>query len=621
MSRFLLLCAALLCALAATSASGAAVVRDHSFARPDEVIMTHLEVDLTVDFDLEVIRGRATIHFDNKTGADRLYLDTRNLDISAVTLGAEGQAADFELGEDAGYLGRALSVAIVPHTKTVTIDYATTDGAVAIDWLKPTQTAGGEHPFLFTQGQAILTRTWIPCQDTPAVRFTYEAVVRVPPGLMAVMSAKNGTQRQTNGVYRFEMPQAVPAYLVALAVGDIDFRSMGDRTGVYAEPSLVEAAAWEFADTEAMMRAAETLYGPYRWERFDMIVLPPSFPFGGMENPRLTFLTPVLVAGDRSLVSTIAHELAHSWSGNLVTNASWDDMWLNEGFTVYFERRILEAVYGRDRSEMEGVLANADLEASIAEFGADNPDTRLRIESGSRDPDEALASGVQYEKGYLFLRLLEESVGREAWDEFLRGYFDKFAFQSMTTDRFLEYLKRELLSKYHGLEVKLDIDAWIDGPGLPDRRPVARSDAFGRVEREITRWTQGTPPEELATSGWNSLQWKHFVLHLPKEMTREQMAALDEAFHFTDEANAEVTQQWLLRAIDNHYNRAFARLDAYLVTIGRIWLIRPLYERLVESEAGRAMAEHIYTKARPGYHPITVSVVDRILGLDGQGGE
>jgi len=352
-----------------------------------------------------------------------------------------------------------------------------------------------------------------------------------------------------------------------------------------------------------------------------MIVLPPSFPFGGMENPRLTFLTPVLVAGDRSLVSTIAHELAHSWSGNLVTNASWDDMWLNEGFTVYFERRILEAVYGRDRSEMEGVLANADLEASIAEFGADNPDTRLRIESGSRDPDEALASGVQYEKGYLFLRLLEESVGREAWDEFLRGYFDKFAFQSMTTDRFLEYLKRELLSKYHGLEVKLDIDAWIDGPGLPDRRPVARSDAFGRVEREITRWTQGTPPEELATSGWNSLQWKHFVLHLPKEMTREQMAALDEAFHFTDEANAEVTQQWLLRAIDNHYNRAFARLDAYLVTIGRIWLIRPLYERLVESEAGRAMAEHIYTKARPGYHPITVSVVDRILGLDGQGGE
>jgi len=602
----------------ATAARAGGGVRNNSYAQPDDVVMTHLALDLTVDFESEVLRGTARIEVENRTGAGRLHLDTRNLAIEDVRLEPGNTAAHYELGEAQETLGQDLSIDINASTKAVVINYATTDAAVGVDWLKPSQTAGGVHPFLYTQGESILSRTWFPCQDTPEVRFTYEATIRVPAGLMAVMSAENPQERRPDGVYHFAMPQAIPAYLVALAVGDIDFRAVSPRCGVYAEPTVVEAAAWEFADTEKMMQAAEALYGPYRWDRYDILVLPPSFPYGGMENPRLTFVTPVLVAGDRSLVATIAHELAHSWSGNLVTNATWDDFWLNEGFTVYFERRILEAVYGRDRSEMEAVLGFADLEEELGELGADNPDTRLHVDTEGRNPDDAEMI-AQYEKGYLFLRNIEESVGREAWDSFLRGYFDEFAFQSMTTERFLAYLRENLLNRYAGIEGRLDIDAWVYQPGLPERRPVARSDALDRVERQITRWRDGVPAGELDTDGWNSQQWKHFVQHLPHEMTHEQMAELDAAFHFTDKANAEVTQQWLLAAIDNAYRPAYPRIESFLVGTGRIWLIRPLYMRLAESEAGRAMAEYIYAKARPGYHPLTVAAVDRVLG-DGEVG-
>ena len=590
-------------------------VQNHSFSQPQDVLMTHLDLDLTVDFDAERMHGHATAHFENRSGADRLYLDVRNLSIERVTLGPGDVETTFEVGPDQGYLGSYLAVDITPEAKTATIHYATNRGAVAVDWLKPEQTLGGRHPFLFTQGQAILNRSWIPCQDTPAVRITYNATMRVPPGLMAIMSAANGTDKNEDGVYHFEMPQPVPAYLIALAIGDIEFRAISDKIGVYAEPELVDAAAWEFADTDRMMQVSEALYGPYRWDRFDVIVLPPSFPFGGMENPRLTFVTPVLVAGDRSLVSTIAHELAHSWSGNLVTNATWNDFWLNEGFTSYFEARIQEAVFGRERSEMEALLSYQDLLAGLDDVGHDNPDSRLLIDVDSRDPDDAW-SGAAYQKGYLFLRLLEETVGRDAWDAFLRGYFDEFAFQTMTTKRFVEYLRAELLSKHPGAEEKVGVKAWVYEPGLPDNHPVPTSDAFTRVEKEIERFGSGTAAAELATDGWNSLQWKHFVRNLPDGLTHEQMDELDSAFKFTHEANGEVTQQWLLHVIRNGYEPAYPRLEAFLVEIGRIWLIGSLYRALAETPEGHERAEAIYAKARPGYHPLTVSVVDRILDAE-----
>jgi aminopeptidase N len=614
------LCFAVVIALVVASggtacAGGSAVVTNHSFARSDEAVTTHLDMDIVVDFTKEQIRGRASLHIDNKTGTDKLYLDTRDLAVGRVTLGEDGKPTSFRLGKDAGYLGQALIIDIAPDTKVVNVYYETTGNAKALDWLQPSQTADGTQPFLYTQGQAILNRTWIPCQDNTGIRITYHARVRVPPGMMVVMSARNPTEKRPDGVYEFDMPQPIPPYLIAMAVGDLEFRAIGARSGVYAEPSVVEKAAWEFADTETMIELAAELYGPYRWERFDVIVLPPSFPYGGMENPRLTFLTPVLVAGDRSLVSTIAHELAHSWSGNLVTNATWSEFWLNEGFTTYFERRIMEAVYGREAADMNTILGFTELEESIADLGADHDDTRLHNDITGRDPDEGMNT-IPYEKGYMFLRLIEEKVGRAKFDNFLREYFEQFAFQTMTSKKFVAHLRSQLIAGDAALEAVLRIDEWVYEPGLPDNHPQVSSTAYDRVLVAVDAFMKGEEAASLDTDRWSGQQWKQFLQKLPRPLPRERLADLEKTFGFTEKANAEVRQVWFLHAIASDYEPAYPAIERYLTDIGRIWLIGSVYRQLSSTPQGLKLAKRVFAQAKTGYHPLAVVYVERILNAD-----
>ncbi len=582
----------------------------HSFARPDEAVVKHLALDLTVDFTRHQLSGSATLQIEHR-GARELVLDSNGLSVGSVTLD-DGTRAKFSLGESQPYLGRALTIAIAPQTKSVKIDYQTSPDAAAVQWLDPEQTAGTKHPFLFTQSQAILARTWVPCQDTPGVRMTYEATVRVPRGLMAVMSAENPTEPNADGVYRFRMPQPIPSYLLALAVGDLAFRKLGRNSGVYAEKPVVEAAAWELADTQRMIDAAEKLYGPYRWGEYDVLVLPPSFPFGGMENPRLTFATPTILAGDRSLVSLVAHELAHSWSGNLVTNATWNDFWLNEGFTVYFERRIMEAVFGRDYSEMLARLGLQDLEATVRELGPDSADTHLLLDLTGRDPDDA-ANKLAYEKGYFLLRLIEETVGRKSFDAFLRDYFERHAFQSMTTRAFVDDLRKNLLSKHAGAEDRIGVGRWVEGPGIPPNVPRVQSDAFEKVEEQVRRFESGTPADQLKTAGWSTHEWIHFLRHLPAALTTTQMAQLDKAFRFSASGNSEILHEWLLQSIQHDYQPAFDALEKFLLSQGRRKFLKPLYEKLAETESGRTRAKTIYGKARPTYHAVSRGTIDGIL--------
>lgn len=585
-------------------------VVNHSFGRPHEVVMTHLDLDLTVDFDRERLGGTATIDIENKTGAGEVVLDTWELNITRVTLD-DGSEAQYSLGEVVGTLGRPLVVPIHGDTKRLTVHYETTDGARALQWLSREQTRDKKHPFLLTQSQTIHARSWIPCQDAPGVRFTYSAQVRVPPGLVALMSARNGTEKAADGVYTFDMPQAIPAYLLALAVGDIVFRPLSERCGIYAEPSFADACAYEFADLERMMQVAEQLYGPYRWERYDAIVLPPSFPFGGMENPRLTFLTPTLIAGDRSLTSTLAHELAHSWSGNLVTNESWGDFWLNEGFTTYFERRIMEELYGRDVTEMHALLGVDDLKEEIDEFGDESDKTKLLRDLTGSDPDEELMT-TPYEKGYLFLRLLEEAVGRERWDAFLREYFDTYAFRSMTTERFVEYMTRELYGGDDSQLRALHVDEWLNGTGLPNNAPQPRSGRFAAVDEQVAAWNTGAPAATLRVDGWSTQEWDHFLTHVDPEISAARLADLDATFDLAHR-NAELQRSWFLLVIDNHWEPGLPAVEDYLRSVGRGWLIRPLYQKLSTTDWGRDYAARVYRETRPGYHSLTRSSIDRIL--------
>lgn len=584
----------------------------HSFARPNEVAVTHMDLDLAVDFDKKQITGKNTLRLNNKTGARQLHLDTRDLTIQRVTLDQAETATKFTLGEAVKYLGQPLVIDVQPETKTVNVYYTTSPTAAALQWLEPAQTAGGQKPYLFTQSQAILARTWVPCQDSPGVRITYSAKVKVRPDLLALMSARNGTQKTADGVYQFEMDRPVPAYLLALAVGDIEFRPLGSRSGVYSERAMVDKAAAEFVDLENMMTAVAALYGPYLWDRYDVIVLPPSFPFGGMENPRLTFATPTILAGDRSLVSLIAHELAHSWSGNLVTNATWNDFWLNEGFTVYLELRTMEARAGRDYSEMLAQLAKQELLEEIARLGAGSPDTRLHLDLAGRDPDDGLTN-VAYDKGYFFLRLMEETFGREKWDAFLKKYFDTFKFQNMTTARFVAYLRENLIQGDKALEDKLKIDEWIYGAGLPSNAPQVQPKEFERVEAQVKAWTTGTPATKLDTQNWTTHHWLHFLQKLPQDLKTEQMAELDAAFKFSESGNAEKLHAWLLRVIARQYKPAYPALEKFLTSMGRRKFLKPLYTELARTPEGMELARRIYARARPSYHPVSYTTIDEIL--------
>jgi aminopeptidase N len=444
---------------------------------------------------------------------------------------------------------------------------------------------------------------------------TYDATIRTPPALRAVMSAAGNSTGARGGTYRFQMPQRIPAYLLALAVGDIDFAALGERAGVYAEPSVVAAAAAEFADTERMMEAAERLYGPYRWDRYDILVLPPSFPFGGMENPRLTFATPTVLAGDRSLVALIAHELAHSWSGNLVTNATWVDFWLNEGFTTYIENRIMEELRGPEYAAMLRLLGRQDLHATLDEMGHDAPDTRLHLDLEGRDPDEGMTS-IAYEKGAAFLATVESVVGRERIDDFLRDYFDEFAFRPMTTERFLEHLDENLLTDEE--RESLEPRQWAYEAGLPGNVAPVPADVFARVNEQVAAFREGAAPATLATADWNTHEWLHFLRSLPETMSAERLTALDRTFGFTDTGNSEVLFAWLRIAIRNRYELAFPALERFLTSQGRRKFLAPLYEDLAATDWGRAMALDIYERARPTYHSVSTGTIDEILDWPGR---
>ena len=587
----------------------------HSYARPHEARVTSLDLELQVRFSRPCATGRASLSVTRAPGATRVVLDTRGLVIHHVT-DAAGAPLRFQLGVADPILGAPLTIDLPPgDPATIVVDYATGDDAAALQVLEPSQTAGGRHPFLYSQGQAILTRTWIPTQDSPGIRQTYTARIHVPDGLRAVMSAAcltpEGVPARDGSRFDFSLRYPVPPYLIALAVGDIAFAPVGPRTGVYAEPAVLDAAAWEFADLERMLEASEALLGPYEWGRYDVLVLPPAFPFGGMENPCVTFVTPTILAGDRSLVSLIAHELAHSWSGNLVTNATWRDFWLNEGFTTYVEARIMEALVGRAQADTHRVLAHRELLDEIARLGGPAADdTRLFVDLAGRDPDEG-ATRIPYDKGAALLTLIETTVGRDRFDEYLRGYFGRHAFTSITTATFLDDLHAHLLDRH--TSERLRIREWVFEPGLADNVVVVRSDRLEEVEAEVRAFEAGRPAAALRTDAWTTAEWVHFIRSLPEGLGRGRLGDLDETFGLSARGNMEVLFAWLRVAVRARYAPALPAVERMLIGQGRRKFLRPLYEDLMATEWGRDTARRIYAAARPSYHAVAVRTLDAIV--------
>jgi len=598
-----------------------AYIKDpHSYAEPSDAVVKHLSLELTVDFDAKKLTGKASWKIANLSGADKIIFDAHNLLIEKVTTGNNESPADFTLGKNNPVLGQPLAVTIDSATEWVHIYYQTTDSALALQWLNSDQTAGKKHPFLFTQSQAILARTWIPVQDSPGIRFTYEAKVNVPEGYLALMSAENPTAKNKENLYTFRNPNPIPAYLMALAAGDIEFESVGPRTGVYAEPVMLKRSVYEFGEMEQMLVAAEKLYGPYAWGRYDVLVLPPSFPFGGMENPMLTFATPTVIAGDRSLTALIAHELAHSWSGNLVTNATWNDFWLNEGFTVYFERRIMESIQGRSYADMLTSLGYGDVTYTMSDLKetGDYDLTKLKLSLDDRDPDDGM-NDVAYEKGYLLLITIENAVGREKFDAFLKAYFDTFRFRSVTTEQFIAYLREKLLPAGSEADKKVQPEKWIYEPGFPagfgGPPPSAR---FKAVEEQAHAYLNGGKASAIKTSEWTSHEWQHFLRVTGDSLDLAQMKELDAQFNFTATGNSEIAALWLEASVDHNYKTAFPALEKFLSEVGRRKFLVPLYKALMKNPETQDLGRKIYAKARKNYHAVSVKTIDEITGYEVQ---
>ncbi len=583
----------------------------HSYSRPDIAGVSHLDLRLKVDFDSAQISGVAVWKLEKSAGANEVIFDVKGLIIDHISSNAEDEI-EFALGKEDPILGQSLTIPISDRDSQVTITYRTGKDAEALQWLTKAQTLGGKYPFLFTQSEAILARTWLPCQDAPGNRFSYNAEVSVPKGMLALMSATNPQTISADGKYTFKQPNKIPSYLMALAVGHLEFQSLGERTGVYSEPELLGKSAYEFHDVEKMLTSAEELYGPYRWGRYDLLVLPPSFPFGGMENPELTFATPTIIAGDRSLTSLVAHELAHSWSGNLVTNKTWNDFWLNEGFTVYFERRIMEHIYGADYAEMLAEIGYDDVKNTVEELGATSPDTRLKLELEGRNPDDGMTD-IAYEKGYFLLKYLENQFGRKDWDAFITEYFSSQSFKSTTTEGFLGYLQE--FAEEQGVELQMSVvQNWIYQPGLPDELPKPNSSRFRTVESAFKQFRTGSGFNKALAKQWSAHEWLHFVRQVDSTVSLEELARMDAEFNFTQSGNNEVLAAWLEAGIKRGYSPAVEAAESFLQNVGRRKFLVPIYKAMLANASSEEKARETYRLARPRYHAVAVNTLDKLLG-------
>lgn len=594
-----------------TSEKATFVKDPHSFSNPNQAVAKHLDLDIKVDFDTQTISGKASWTIDNSSKGNEIIFDENTLNIAKVTLGDEEKETQFKLGNEVEFHGKPLHITIDANTTKVNIYYTTTKEAIALQWLTPPQTADKKKPFLFSQGESIWSRTWIPCQDSPSIRFTYNAKVTVPKDLLAVMSAVNPQQKNESGIYTFKQDKAIPSYLMAIAVGDLGFKSIDKRTGVYAEQSVLDKAAFEFSELGKMVYAAEKLFGPYRWGRYDVLVLPPSFPYGGMENPNLTFLTPGVLAGDKSLTSLLAHELGHSWSGNLVTNATWNDVWLNEGFTTYVEHRIGEAIFGINEAKMQDVLSRKSLYDNMEDYGPNNPETQLKVNVDGKNADDSL-SDIPYEKGYAFLQTVESVVGREQFDAFITEYFNSHAFQSITTEDFLKYFNEKLIKGDKTLASKIKAEEWIYKPGIPSNITQAVSEDFNAIDQIQKTWRQ-TGIKGLSQKIKSTNEKQHFIDYLPKDITEKEMAAIDAEFNFTQGGNFVVKRQWFVIAIRQQYQPAYSAIEQFMIATSRTGSLQTLYKEMIKTPEGKTWAKSIFEKAKSGYHLTTVQDLQRTI--------
>lgn len=565
----------------------------------------HIDFRIGVDFSTHTFEVEATYQLQEPVRGS-LFLDTFRIDLKEAR--ANGRTLDCEFDPEDEILGQRLHLKGFEGDSTFTLAFHTSPEATALQWLSANQTAGGRAPFLFSQCQAIQARSIFPCQDSPSVRFTYSAAVEVPQELMVVMAAEQlEVQEGKHTTFLFKMPQPIPSYLFAIAVGNLDFRELGPRTGVYAEPEIVEAAAWEFAENETKIVEAEKLLGPYLWGRYDLLVLPPTFPYGGMENPRLTFLTPTAILGTRGQTSLVSHELAHAWTGNLVTNATWQDFWLNEGWTTYAETRLTEILEGTDSKDLHLAFNEKQLVAIIKRVGVNSPSTCLKLPP-QKEIDQAAIS-IPYYKGCFFLQECEVAVGRERFDEFIQKYMTSFQFQSLTTEAFLDFLKAELPDVFE----KVDIHQWIYEPGLPKEWHRPKSHLYDEVQQALDDYEKGIKPAQGQIQNWHRYQLMSFLQGLLQKISVEDCKYFDEILELEQRNDAVFFSFFYATCIMSGYEEILSRVEQFMEKIGRMLYVLPIVRAMIATDWTRDKIRPLFERVRDRHHQITINAIEGLL--------
>ncbi|KAL1207037.1 Leucine aminopeptidase [Cardamine amara subsp. amara] len=606
----------------------------HSYTDSSHPLTTHVALSLYLDFNTSIIHGSALLTLSSAFSGN-LSLDARCIYIDKVldpqTLEPLPCCSSSKLDPIRG----TEVIVILSGQSSLLIVYQTSPSASALQWLSPLQTFSKSHPYVYTQCQAIHARSIFPCQDTPAARIRYDAVLNIPNSLSAVMSARHVRRRlpvpeeakhleegsfgsslwcaEDRVVEEFAMEQPIPPYLFAFAVGALGFREVGPRTRVYAESAAVEvldAAALEFAGTEDMIKQGEKLFGDYEWERFDLLVLPPSFPYGGMENPRMVFLTPTVIKGDATGAQVVAHELAHSWTGNLITNLNNEHFWLNEGFTTYAERRIVEIVQGADRATLNIGIGWRGLTDEMERFKDNMELTKLWNTQEGVDPDDVY-SQVPYEKGFQFVLRIERQIGRTAFDEFLKKYIATFKFKSIDTTTFLEFL----IANIPGIEKEINLQMWIVGVGIPEDAYEPVSNIYTNIISLAKEFKEGRMPSENEVAEWNGQEWELYLENLPKSCEPSQVVALDKRYRLAESKDYEVKVSFLQLAITSKCREYHGEVEKTLKEVGRMKYLRPLFTALAQAGGTeeKQLAKQVFAEARETYHPIAQGVVESIL--------
>nr|XP_054751062.1 leukotriene A-4 hydrolase-like [Lytechinus pictus] len=600
------------------------------------IITKHISIEWNINFKEKIFTGDVKLTLETlQDGVANLILDTSsNLCISEVSDDATGEKLTFEVKEPLGALGSPLNIRLPSSAQSkgsklcIKISYKTSSSASAIGWLEPSQTAGKQFPYLYSQCQAIHARSILPCQDSPSVKATYDAKVTVPCDLVCLMSAvRTGEEPcaidNSLKTYTFRQTVPMPSYLIAIVVGALESRQIGPRSRVWSEKEFVDRAAFEFSETEHMLATAESLLGPYVWGQYDLLILPPSFPYGGMENPCLTFVTPTLLAGDRSLANVVAHEISHSWTGNLVTNCSWEHFWLNEGFTVFVERKILGRMNSEKHRQFAFIGGWKELYNSVSKYGEEHKFTQLLPSlEGGIDPDDAFSS-VPYEKGSCFLFYLETLVGINEFEGYLKAYIDKFKYRSLTTqdwkDFFLEYFHEKAAA---GVFDCVEWDKWFFAPGMPPIKPKYDTCLVDHCTELCEKWSQvGESNFEKSTGDLESMSPSQKIeflaqLLLKKPLTYNLIQEMQGIYDMDKYTNAEIRFRWLRLRIKAGDESAIDSALKMATEAGRMKFTRVLFRDLYAFPSARQKAVDTFLAERHNMHPISAKTVAKDLELE-----